>query len=158
MPTSSASWSTGRSAGSAFGCAAHGLASTVGRVTTESVSNVRVVPGQRTELTRTEAAVHAFHHAWEVMVAACPGGDFAVADGVVRARTRLPMAPFNGVWQRERHVSARSVLAAVDDFAAGDLPWNVELRPGYPSELDAVFAQRGLVVTAEVPFMVLSET
>jgi len=49
------------------------------------------------------------------------------------------------------------VLAAVEEFAAGDLPWNLQLRPGYPAELDHELAGRGLVVTAEIPLMVLPD-
>ena len=49
------------------------------------------------------------------------------------------------------------MVEAVEEFAAGDLPWNVQLRPGYPAELDGALAERGLVVTAEIPLMVLPD-
>jgi hypothetical protein len=91
------------------------------------------------------------------MVVAFPGGSVAAADGIVRARTHLPVPPFNGVWGAARDVRTDVVLAAVDEFAAGDLPWNLQLRPGYPAELDALLADRGLVVTADIPFMVLTD-
>ena len=75
----------------------------------------------------------------------------------MRASTGIPVPPFNGVWSVTADVATGGVLAAVDEFAAGDLPWNVQLRPGYPAELDDELAGRGLVVTAEIPFMVLPD-
>ncbi len=69
----------------------------------------------------------------------------------------LPAAPFNGVWGVTTDVDPAEVLDAVDEFAAGNLPWNLQLRPGYPSALDDELGQRGLTVTAEIPFMVLSD-
>ena len=32
-------------------------------------------------------------------------------------------------------------IDAVDEFASGDLPWNLQLRPGYPSALDDELAE-----------------
>jgi GNAT superfamily N-acetyltransferase len=61
------------------------------------------------------------------------------------------------VWGVATDVDPAEVLDAVDEFAAGDLPWNVQLRPGYPAELDDELARRGLTVTAEIPFMVLPD-
>ena len=104
-----------------------------------------------------EGASRALHDSWAVMCASSPGGAFEERDSVVRASTGMPVAPFNGVWSTAADVSVSDVVDAVDEFAAGDLPWNVQLRPGYPAELDAVFAERGLVVTAEIPLMVLPD-
>ena len=115
------------------------------------------VPAQRSEESLTERACRAYFATWSAMTAACTGGTYAEADGVVRARTQLPVAPFNGVWGTTRDVSARAVLAAVDEFRDGDLPWNLQLRPGYPAELDVELADRGLATTELIPFMVLSD-
>lgn len=75
---------------------------------------------------------------------------------MVRAETGLPVPPFNGVWQRADRVTPDAVLAAVDDAASRGLPWNVQLRPGYDQALDSALAERGLQVTADIPFMVLT--
>lgn len=115
------------------------------------------VPSQRSGDDLVETAVAAFFAAWAAMTATMPGGSFESRSGVVRARMRLPVPAFNGVWGLQRQVDVQDVLAAVDEFAAGDLPWNLQLRPGYPEALDGELADRGLVVTEDVPFMVLPD-
>jgi N-acetylglutamate synthase len=112
------------------------------------------LPGQRIAASVTEDAVAAYYRAWQAMVATFPLGSYVESDGVVRARTGLPVPPFNGVWGLHGDVDPTAVLAAVDEFAAGDLPWNVQLRPGHSAELAEAFAQRGLVPTDAIPFMV----
>jgi hypothetical protein len=109
----------------------------------------------QTELGQADAAVQAFHGVWASMTSSFSGGSLTAAGGIVRARTGIPLPTFNGVWGAETRVSADAVVAAVQEFAADDLPWNLQLRPGYPVELDDELARHGLVVTAEVPFMVL---
>lgn len=104
-----------------------------------------------------EAAVRALHRTWRLMCLTCAGGSHAERGGVARARTSIPVPPFNGVWGTATDVEVGEVLDAVDEFAAGDLPWNVQLRPGYPAELDDALAGRGLTVTGEIPFMVLPD-
>lgn len=104
-----------------------------------------------------ESAVRAFHSTWKVLTTSCRGGTYRECGGVVRARTMLPVPPFNGVWGATTDIDATELLDAVDEFAAGDLPWNVQLRPGYPPALDEELTRRGLAVTAEVPFMVLPD-
>lgn len=94
-----------------------------------------------------------FFAVWQRMVAACPGSTWEERGGVVLLRTQIPAPPFNGVWQRADRVSVEEVLAAVDELAGEDLPWNVQLRPDYPRELDDAFAQRELTATADIPFM-----
>jgi GNAT superfamily N-acetyltransferase len=94
---------------------------------------------------------------WGVLCTSSPGGWSSERDGVMRASTGIPFPPFNGVWSAAADVATADVLKAVDEFAAGDLPWNLQLRPGYPAELDDELAGRGLVVTAEIPFMVLPD-
>ena len=115
------------------------------------------LPTQRAGDDVVARAVGAFQDSWHAMVDACTGGTYAASRGVVRARTQLPVAAFNGVWASSYDVPVDEVLDAVDEFAAGDLPWNVQLRPGYPGELDEALAARGLRVTAGVPFMVLTD-
>ncbi len=115
------------------------------------------VPAPRAEDSLTERACRSYFGTWSAMTLACPGGTYTEADGVVRARTQLPVAPFNGVWGTSRDVRADAVLAAVDDFHGGALPWNLQLRPGYPAELDRELADRGLAMTERIPFMVLTD-
>ena len=105
----------------------------------------------------TEGAVRALLDTWGVICDRLPGGWCSERDGVMRASAGVPIPPFNGVWTATADVAPRDVLAAVDEFAAGDLPWNLQLRPGYPAELDDELAGRGLVVTGELPFMVLPD-
>jgi hypothetical protein len=114
------------------------------------------IPAQRSA-PHIEGAVAAFHRTWAAMVTACSAGSYASRDGAAEARTGLPAAPFNGVWGLTTDVSAPAVLAAVDRFAAGDLPWNVQLRPGFSDALADALAERGLVKTAAIPFMVQLE-
>ena len=104
-----------------------------------------------------EGAARALHDTWRVICASSPGGAFEERGGVVRASTGLPAPPFNGVWSTTPDVAASEVVDAVDEFASGDLPWNVQLRPGYPAELDEALAEQGLVVTVEIPLMVLPD-
>jgi GNAT superfamily N-acetyltransferase len=104
-----------------------------------------------------EGASRALHDTWAVMCASSPGGIYEERDGVVRAITGMPVAHFNGVWSTAADVLVSDVVDAVDEFAAGDLPWNVQLRPGYPADLDMALADRGLVVTEEIPLMVLPD-
>lgn len=105
----------------------------------------------------TSAAVQGFHDVWREMTLCFRGGSYDVDGGVARARTQLPAPAFNGVWGVDEVVTVEAVMAAVADFDAGELPWNLQLRPGYPPELDALLADAGLVVTGDVPFMVLSD-
>ena len=105
----------------------------------------------------TDGAARAALGAWDVMCTSTPGGWCTERDGVMRASTGIPFAPFNGVWSSTPDVATADVLEAVDEFAAGDLPWNVQLRPGYPAGLDDELADRGLVVTGDIPFMVLPD-
>jgi GNAT superfamily N-acetyltransferase len=104
-----------------------------------------------------DAAARAALGAWGAMCSGSPGGWSSQGDGLLRASSGIPFAPFNGVWSATPDVAAADVLTAVDEFAAGDLPWNLQLRPGYPAELDGELARRGLVVTGEIPFMVLPD-
>ena len=115
------------------------------------------VPEQRIGDDVVELSVRAFHDTWRSMSLACPGGTYHETGGVVRARTQFPVAPFNGVLSARRDVSVGAVLDAVDEFAAADLPWNLQLRPGYPAALDAELADRGLQHTEDIPFMVLTD-
>lgn len=104
-----------------------------------------------------DLAVAAYFEVLERMAASCPGGSHVITDGVARSRTGLPVPPFNGVWGVERQVDAHAVLDAVDSFLAGELPWNLQLRPDHPAELDDALAERGLVRTGSIPFMVLAD-
>jgi GNAT superfamily N-acetyltransferase len=104
-----------------------------------------------------DGAARAALGAWTVMCTSSPGGWAAQHDGLLTASSGIPFAPFNGVWSATGDVATADVLTAVDEFAAGDLPWNVQLRPGYPTELDDELAGRGLVVTGDIPFMVLPD-
>jgi GNAT superfamily N-acetyltransferase len=105
-----------------------------------------------------DRCVAAFTELWDRMARLCPAGDVAEQDGVLRLQTGLPVPPFNGVFGIGREVSVGAVLDAVDDFAARGLPWNVQLRPDYPRELDGALADRGLAVAGEIPFMLLDTT
>ena len=115
------------------------------------------VPAPRAEESLTERACRAYFATWSAMTGACTGGTYAQADGLARVRTQLPVAPFNGVWGTTRDVTADAVLEAVDEFRGGPLPWNLQLRPGYPAELDGALADRGLATTGQIPLMVLSD-
>jgi len=123
---------------------------------TETSSNLTApqIPAQQPVDELTTRAVAAFFRAWTSMVSCFAAGSSSASSGVLRLRTGLPVAPFNGVWGTESRVRTSDVLAAVDDFLAGELPWNLQLRPGYPSTLDAELPARGLIPTAQIPFMV----
>ena len=98
-------------------------------------------------------AVAGFEQCWRELFQACPGHVWHEAGGVVRAATGIPIPPFNGIWSFADEVSAEDVLRAVDEMATGELPWNVQLRPGYPAELEQALADRGLVHVGDIPFM-----
>ncbi|HMC72048.1 MAG TPA: hypothetical protein VKJ07_23020, partial [Mycobacteriales bacterium] len=118
---------------------------------------IAAVPHQRSGEELVESAAQAFFAAWSDIAGTLPGSSYVEHAGVVQARLGLPVPAFNGVWGAHRQVRADDVLAAVDEFAAGDLPWNVQLRPGYPAELDDALRARDLVRTEEIPFMVLPD-
>jgi ribosomal protein S18 acetylase RimI-like enzyme len=120
-------------------------------------TTVAAVPAQRERDDPLEAAVRAFSGAWAAMCGTCPEGWAREEQGVLRAVTGLPVPQFNGIWRVGTDVPLGPVLEAVDEFLAGHLPWNVQLRPGYPAALDEELAARGLVPTASVPFMVLTD-
>jgi GNAT superfamily N-acetyltransferase len=104
-----------------------------------------------------ESAAAALNATWATMCQVAPGGSYVERAGVARARTGIPVPMFNGVWGTASNVDPGEVLNAVAEFAAGELPWNVQLRPGYPGELDEELARRGLTRTAEIPLMVLPD-
>jgi len=118
---------------------------------------IAAVPHQRTGDELVESAAEAFFAVWAAMTATLPDGTYVEEAGVARARMGLPVPAFNGVWGVSRQVRAVDVLEAVDEFASGSLPWNVQLRPGYPAELDDALKARDLVCTEDVPFMVLPD-
>src|SRR3954471_18066408 len=102
--------------------------------TSTSISNafmsdetaIAAVPHQRSGEELVESAAEAFFATWAAMTATLPGGTYTEQAGVVRARMGLPVPAFNGVWGAHRQVRADDVLAAIDEFASGDLPWNVQ--------------------------------
>lgn len=120
-------------------------------------THAAVVPTQRPAPEVVEQAIRLFHQLWVEWVAACPGGKHEVRDRLVRARCGFPVAPFNGVWGLDPNIALDVVLAAVDEFVSGDLPWNVQLRPPYADGIEDEFARRGLVRTEDIPFMVLTD-
>jgi len=115
------------------------------------------VPRPRGPKAEHDRPVAAFHAVWREFVAASRGGSYSVSSGIAQARTQLPAPSFNGVWALERVVDVAELVAAVDEFARADLPWNVQLRPDYPPEVDALLAARGLVVTGDIPLMHLTD-
>jgi len=115
------------------------------------------VPHPRGPKAEHDHPVAAFHAVWRDFVAASRGGSYEVTAGIARARTQLPAPSFNGVWALDRRVDVAALMAASDEFAAADLPWNLQLRPGYPSEVDDLLAARGLVVTGDIPLMQLTD-
>ena len=113
------------------------------------------MPSQRAGA--TVEAVAAFHDVWREMTLCFRDGSYQTDKGVARARTGVMAPAFNGIWSVSESVTVDAVVDAVHEFAAGELPWNVQLRPGYPADLDAVLSDLGLVVTEDVPFMVLTD-
>ena len=113
------------------------------------------VPAQRAGVLAD--AVAAYHDLWRQMTLCFSSGSYDVDRGVARARTGVMAPAFNGVWGLDGAVTVEAVRDAAEDFAIGDLPWNVQLRPGYPADLDGALADLGLVVTEDVPFMVLTD-
>ena len=128
-----------------------------GSMDSEVTGLAATVPSPRREQGETAAAVRAFGRVWALMAVAFRDGTHEQADGLVRATTGFAAAPFNGVWGVQPEVTVAAVLDAVDEFAAGELPWNLQLRPGYPAELDEHLERRGLDVTGEIPFMTLRD-
>jgi GNAT superfamily N-acetyltransferase len=104
-----------------------------------------------------ERTITAYAALWRGLAERTPLGSYVEVDGVARVRTGVPAPTFNGVWALHPSPELATVLAAVDSFVVGDLPWIVQLRPGSRPELAAALTERGLVVTDEVPFMVLTD-
>ena len=99
-------------------------------------------------------ATEGFHDAWRAMVQQFPGHTWDRDGAVVTATTGLPVAPFNGVWVAAEEPDTAAVLSAADRFAAGELPWNLQVRGAAPADLAGALTERGLVRTAAVPLMV----
>jgi hypothetical protein len=104
-----------------------------------------------------ERAVTAFAEYWRSLTATTAAGFFAVRNGVMRVVSGIPGPAFNGVWGTGSEIEADDVLAAAKDFVAGPVAWNVQLRPGYPPELDAALAELGLVINEQIPLMLLRD-
>lgn len=109
---------------------------------------------RRNPVERAVAGLAAFGR---VMADCSPRGSTQEVGGATSIRTGLPVHAFNGVWGFAADVRSRDVLDAVDTFRDEPLPWNVQLRPGYPADLDAALAARGLVARGQIPLMVLGE-
>jgi GNAT superfamily N-acetyltransferase len=105
-----------------------------------------------------ERAVATLINFWRDHSSAVLGGSYEDLPGVACIRTGLPVPAFNGVWAHARDVDPATVLAGVESFVGGSLPWNVQLRPGYPSALADALTARRLVVVDRVPLMVLTDT
>lgn len=104
-----------------------------------------------------QRAVDALATFWREVADRVPGGRREERDGISLIVSGLPVPAFNGLWGFDAAVRAETVLAAVDACLDDDLPWNLQLRPGHPQELDAELERRGLVVTAQIPLMVLTD-
>lgn len=115
------------------------------------------VPGQRQPHELADDAAVALCEAFRDLFADSPLARLEQRDGLLLMWSGVPAPPFNGVMAHTSAPGTDTVLRAVDEFAGGELPWNVQLRPGYPAELDDALADRGLVVTGEIPLMVLTD-
>lgn len=77
--------------------------------------------------------------------------------GALGVMTGVGLQGFNGVWGEARRVDPEVVAALLDAIAAAGVPHCMQLRPGWPAEIDRVAHSRGLARVPGEPLMVLED-
>lgn len=93
--------------------------------------------------------------AWERLVGAVPGGWVRRAGGALGVMTGVGLGGFNGVWGEAQEVDPAAVAALLDAVRDAGVPHCLQLRLGWPPEVDTVARERGLVRVPGEPVMVL---
>lgn len=91
---------------------------------------------------------------WELLVGAMPGGWLRREGGALGVVTGVGLGGFNGVWGELRDVDPSAVARLLDSVREAGVPHCLQLRPGWPPEVDQIAQERGLVRVAGEPLMV----
>lgn len=108
------------------------------------------------ELSADEIA-HASARVWKLFVGAVPGAWARRAGGVLGVVTGVELGGFNGVWGESQRVEAAEVARLLDAVRDSRMPHCMQLRPGWPPEVDQIARRRGLVRMPGEPLMALSD-
>nr|WP_235509598.1 hypothetical protein [Terrabacter sp. Soil811] len=103
------------------------------------------------------AVVEPFMNGMRLLATGVPGGYQKVGRGVVLNVIGLPSASTNTIHVRSPDAERDDAEAYADELAGADLPFVVRERPGAPSWVGDLAAQRGLSRRADFPIMVMDE-
>lgn len=95
--------------------------------------------------------------AWELLVGAVPGGWVRREGGALGVMTGVELGGYNGVWGEVQEVDPAAVARLLDAVHRGGVPHSMQLRPGWPPEVDEMARQRGLLRVPGEPVMVLDD-
>ena len=95
--------------------------------------------------------------AWELLAGAVPGGWVRREGGALGVMTGVELGGFNGVWGEAQDVDPAAVARLLDSVREAGVPHCMQLRPGWPPEMDEIARERGLVRVAGEPLMVLED-
>jgi N-acetylglutamate synthase len=92
---------------------------------------------------------------WRLTVAAIPGAWIDEGDGAAAVFTGFAGSGDNGVWTVRPDVAPGVVAELLDRVEAAGVPHSLQLREGASPELTRVARERGMVLDAEEPVMLL---
>jgi N-acetylglutamate synthase len=95
--------------------------------------------------------------AWEHLAESVPGGFTRRGNGALAVVTGLEMAAFNGVFAISSDVDVQALTELLDVVAAAGAPYSMQLRPGWPKEVEQVTGRRRLERVPGEPVMVLTD-
>jgi len=102
-----------------------------------------------------DEAARANVRAWEHLVRAVPGAWARRAGGALGVMTGAGLGGFNGVWGEAREVEPSAIADLLDAVGEAGVPHCMQLRQGWPPEVDEVAKERGLVRVPGEPLMAL---
>lgn len=94
---------------------------------------------------------------WERFVGAVPGGWTRREGGTLGVMSGVVLPGFNGVWGETRDVDPDTIGRLLDDVRAAGVPFCMQLRHGWPVEVDEIARRRGLARGQGEPVMVLDD-
>ena len=95
--------------------------------------------------------------AWELLIGAVPGAWARREGGALGVVSGVELGGFNGVWGEAQDVDPAAVARLLDTVRESGMPHCLQLRPGWPPEVDEIARERGLVRVAGEPLMVLED-
>jgi GNAT superfamily N-acetyltransferase len=104
-----------------------------------------------------DAVAHANVDAWEMLARAVPGAWVRRDGGALGVVTGAQLGGFNGVRGQARDVDPEALGRLLDAVRAAEVPHCMQLRAGWPPDVEEVARLRGLVRVPGEPLMVISD-